>query len=103
MPPVGSFPESRPRNISRGASDLGDQMESIRDGRVTGPNSRVTGPRWPCYSGNAKALMHTTCVQEKSNRATGPHIDTCVCHLAGTANPPRLADNGAVPETGVNP
>ena len=28
--------------------------------------------------------MHTTCVQEKSHRATGPHIDTCVCHLAGS-------------------
>ena len=28
--------------------------------------------------------MHTTCVQEKSNRATGPHIDTCVCHVAGS-------------------
>src|SRR5439155_16292954 len=56
----------------------------IRDGRVTGPNSLLTGPRWSCYSGNAKALANRTCVQEKSHRATGPHIDTCVCHLAGS-------------------
>ena len=65
---------NRCQSSRRGAAP-GDQIESIRGGRVTGPNSRVTGPRWPCYSGSAKALKHTTCVQEKSNRATGPHID----------------------------
>src|SRR6266404_7077473 len=61
----------------------------LADGRVTGPNSLVTGPRWPCYSGNTKALANRTWVQEKSHRATGPHIDTCVCHLAGSRPPGR--------------
>ena len=59
-----------------------ERFDDGPDGRVTGPNSRVTGPRWPCYSGSAKTLMQSTCVQEKSNRATGPRIDTCVRHLA---------------------
>src|ERR1700694_3287866 len=36
--------------------------------------------------------MQQTCVQEKSNRATGPPIDTCVQHLAGNRQLRRAGD-----------